>query len=158
MADMRKNIISTGSYELYVEIDKEIKITKVWYPIYPHGNYVKDVIEIDTDNKRVAYYTVKNSWNGTGRDDHGHVQLNDNELSDVIEIVKNVKSLDDFNKLIDKFNEMLSDREKKIVEMYEKLTDELIMLISADERLRRLESSDIKQFVKECIDNYLADD
>jgi hypothetical protein len=50
-----------------------------YYPIYPYGNYVKDVIVVEEiDNKIVIErFTIRMNWDGTGREDVGKVVLDD---------------------------------------------------------------------------------
>jgi hypothetical protein len=50
---------------------KYLRIEKIYYPIYPHGNHVAYVLKIDysdpTEMKLTIYYR-RMSWNGTGSD------------------------------------------------------------------------------------------
>jgi hypothetical protein len=57
----------------------KIIIEKVYYPLYPHGNYVKNVIEIDASEAplRIEIYDIRMSWNGTGRDNIIEFSYND---------------------------------------------------------------------------------
>jgi hypothetical protein len=49
-----------------------LTIEKIYYPIYPYGNYVKNVIRIDASEVpyKVEIYDVRMDWNGTGGDSY----------------------------------------------------------------------------------------
>jgi hypothetical protein len=50
-----------------------------WYPIYPYGNYVDKVLVISEEDGNIVIerYTVRMSWDGTGRDDIGKIVVKD---------------------------------------------------------------------------------
>jgi hypothetical protein len=57
----------------------KLTIEKVYYPIYPYGNYVKNVIRIDASEVpyKVEVYDVRMDWNGTGRDSYLDLSFDD---------------------------------------------------------------------------------
>ena len=56
-----------NEYNSIVRLRLEMK----YLPLYPYGNYVSRVWIIDYRESplRISSYVVRNSWNGTGRDD-----------------------------------------------------------------------------------------
>ena len=72
----KKVIMDTGRQVVYVYKDAvSIQVCSREYPLYPYGNYVESVIELDLDKMRLTGYTVRESWYGTGREDWGYVDL-----------------------------------------------------------------------------------
>jgi hypothetical protein len=62
--------------------DRYIKVARFeiyWYPIYPYGNYVEKVLTISEEDGNIVIdrYTIRMSWNGTGRDNIGKIVLRD---------------------------------------------------------------------------------
>jgi hypothetical protein len=71
-------------YKYVVEFNEEEEgksatLEIYWYPIYPYGNYVKKVITITEKDGNIVFegYVVRNSWNGTGRDNKGKIIMRD---------------------------------------------------------------------------------
>ena len=59
---------------------KHVRITKILYPLECCANNVKTVIEIGegkVEAYKIEIYRVRNSWNGTGRDDLMSIEFND---------------------------------------------------------------------------------
>lgn len=118
--------IDLGSRVLAVEKEgNTVAVRFRRYPDYPNGNYVDEVVRVDTVSKVVEMYRVRNGWNGTGRDDYGKMALSGDELDKLLNVINNIKSVDDFSMLVDMFNSMLSERVKKIDAMIEKLARNL---------------------------------
>jgi len=132
-------------------------ICRKFYPLYPHGNYVKNVISLE-DN-RLEYYTVRMSYGGTGRDDYGYVELSESEKRELLETMSNAKSDKDFDKLIEKFKELKEEREKIANDIFNEVVDELVELISTDERIRmlKLTKEEIKERASDFIEHLIED-
>jgi hypothetical protein len=70
-------------YVVEAEFDgKYIKAARFeiyWYPKYPYGNYIEKVLVISEEDGNIVIerYTVRMSWDGTGRDDIGKVVVKD---------------------------------------------------------------------------------
>jgi len=72
-------------YEIEYEINesneiRRIKIQKTIYPLKNYGNNVKTIINISEGKAepfRIEMYRVRNSWNGSGRDDIFAIEFND---------------------------------------------------------------------------------
>jgi len=63
------------------EVDA-VEVERIWYPIYPYGNYVKRVIRVWWVNDSrlplcIEVFKVRMSWDGTGRDDMLSLCFND---------------------------------------------------------------------------------
>ena len=59
-------------YESNEEDVVKLRLERKYLPLYPYGNYVMRVWYIDYSDPpdiKVSIYNVRNSWNGTGRDD-----------------------------------------------------------------------------------------
>ena len=58
---------------------KSARFEVYWYPIYPYGNYVEKVLVVSEEDANIVIerYTVRMSWNGTGRDDIGKIVVKD---------------------------------------------------------------------------------
>ncbi|MEM1695140.1 MAG: hypothetical protein QXQ90_00930 [Desulfurococcaceae archaeon] len=156
-----RTIKSTGPKELYVkESERGIMIVNAWYPLYPYGNYVKDVIELNVNNKTLEYYTARDGWNGTGTKHHGHVELTDDEVIELREAIRNVKSFEDFDKLVEKFEELKKKREEEIDRAWEEIADKVTELIRRDEELRSLKISDeeLEELVEEFMERLVERD
>lgn len=151
-----KVVFSTGDIRVYIEeMENGVSIRKRRYPIYPYGNYVEDVIELK-DNT-LEYRVIRMNWNGTGTDSYGYVVLNTTEREEINNIIRRIKSLEDFNKLIDKFIELKRAREEMVQKMWEKLESKLLALVSADGKVRALNltEEELKEKVREFIEYYL---
>jgi len=66
-AEFEDRYIKSARFEIY------------WYPKYPYGNYVEKVLVVSEEDANIVIerYTVRMSWDGTGRDDIGKVVLRD---------------------------------------------------------------------------------
>jgi len=55
------------------------KLEVYYYPIYPYGNYVKSVLNIEKHGEVIVFerYNVRMNWDGTGRDDIGYIEVKD---------------------------------------------------------------------------------
>jgi len=55
------------------------KLEVYYYPIYPYGNYVKSVLNIENHGDVIVFerYNVRMNWDGTGRDDIGYIEVKD---------------------------------------------------------------------------------
>ena len=55
------------------------KLETYYYPIYPYGNYVKSVLIIEKRKGVIIFerYDVRMNWNGTGRDNVSHIEIQD---------------------------------------------------------------------------------
>ena len=75
-----RKTLYTVSAEVEDGYVQRLAIEKVYYPIYPYGNYVEIVIRIDATEVpyRIKIYRVRMSWNGTGRDDYLDLSFDDN--------------------------------------------------------------------------------
>jgi len=94
----------------------KLKITKILYPLECCANNVKTVIEIGegkTEPYRVEVYRVRDSWNGTGRDDLMSIEFNDyGEESPAFlwrEYLESIESIDDLKELAKKIIEYIND-------------------------------------------------
>ena len=157
MSECRK-IVDTGSLVIYVERDEnKVMICRKFYPLYPYANYVKNVISLE-DN-RLEYYVVRMDYGGTGRDDHGYVELSESEKRELLEIMSNAKSDKDFDKLIEKFKELKEEREKIANDIFNEVVDELVELISTDERIRmlKLTKEEIKERASDFVEHLVED-
>jgi len=151
-----KTIISTGDIRVYiVESENKLSVRKRVYPIYPYGNYYEEIIELE--NNVLEYRVIRMNWNGTGSESYGYVVLNTTEREEINNIIRRIKSLEDFNKLIDKFIELKRAREEMVQKMWEKLESKLLALVSADEKVRALNLSqeELREKVNAFIEYYL---
>jgi hypothetical protein len=71
-------------YVVVAELDESgyvqrLTIEKIYYPIYPYGNYVKNVIRVDASEVpiKVEIYDVRMDWNGTGTDSYLDLSFDD---------------------------------------------------------------------------------
>ncbi|MEM1925235.1 MAG: hypothetical protein QXH44_09215 [Pyrobaculum sp.] len=157
----KRTILYTGPLWIYVkETGKYIRLAKRVRPIYPYGNYVEDNLELDLDENVLKYYTVRDSWNGTGCDRHGYVELTDEEAKEIAELMRSVKTAEDFEKLVEKFYELREEREKVAEELFDEVVDELVELVLADERIRTLKMTkeELREKAKEFIESLIEDD
>jgi hypothetical protein len=93
-AEFEGRYIKAARFEIY------------WYPIYPYGNYVERVLAIIEEDGNIAIdrYTVRMSWDGTGRDDIGKIVVKDvfEESPYVVwrEFYEEIDSAEDFEQKI----------------------------------------------------------
>jgi len=87
---------------------KHVKITKVLYPLECCSNNIKTIIEVkrgETEPYRIEIYMVRDSWNGTGRDDLFAIEFNDYGYEspaflslDTLEIINSIDQLKEYIK------------------------------------------------------------
>ena len=87
MIEIRKQFFNEEKkieYIVSAEVDESdhvenITIEKIYYPIFPHSNYVKTVVNVDASEApySVEIYDIRMSWNGTGRDNIIEFSYND---------------------------------------------------------------------------------
>lgn len=151
-----KTIISTGDVRVYiVESENKLSVKKRIYPIYPYGNYYEEIIELE--NNVLEYRTIRMNWNGTGSDSYGYVLLDQTERERIANTIKSIRTLEDFNKLIEAFIELKKTREEAVERLWDKLESELLDLIATDERVRALNLSqeELREKVNAFIEHYL---
>jgi hypothetical protein len=58
---------------------KSARFEIYWYPKYPYGNYVEKVLVVSEEDGNIVIerFTIRMSWNGTGRDDIGKIVVRD---------------------------------------------------------------------------------
>jgi len=95
---------------------KHVRITKILYPLECCANNVKTIIDIgegETEPYRIEVYMVRDSWNGTGRDDLMSIEFNDyGEESPVFlwrDYLESIESIDDLKELAKKIIEYIND-------------------------------------------------
>ena len=76
----------TKHYEYVIESEFDendyllrAELETYYYPIYPYGNYVKSVLIIEKRKGVIVFerYDVRMNWNGTGRDNVSHIEIQD---------------------------------------------------------------------------------
>jgi hypothetical protein len=91
--------IADASVEEDTVVYSRMRLERIYFPIYPYGNYVKTLYEIEWDSADtivVSTKIVRDSWNGTGSEFGGSVVVegalpetpwffNYEELADTIE-------------------------------------------------------------------------
>ena len=109
-------------YVVDVEIDdedtnyvKNVTLEVYWYPIYPYGNYVNKVLIISVEDGNIVFdrFTIRMSWNGTGRDDIGKVVVKDvfEESPYIVwrEFYEEIESPEDFEQKIKEIIEFIKE-------------------------------------------------
>jgi hypothetical protein len=88
------------------------------YPMYPYGNFVEDVINIEEDETATTitfkFYTVRFSYNGTGSDYHGSVTIDETVLGETPEFLwaeayEDMEAPEDFEELVKRIDEFIKD-------------------------------------------------
>lgn len=134
-------IFSSGKHKIYLERgDDYISLVSIYYPIYPYGNNVWSSITLDTENKTVQICSGSESWGGTGSSCTDDIELTEYEFNDIYSAMMNVKTLDDFEELAEKVNELIKTREQDAEELFNKVVDKAEELIVANEKIKILKT------------------
>ena len=109
-------------YEAVAEVEdgfvKRARLAVRRYPMYPYGNFVEDVIDIEEDDSATTitfkFYTVRFSYNGTGSDYHGSVTIDETVLGETPEFLwpetyEDMEAPEDFEELVKRIDEFLKD-------------------------------------------------
>ena len=141
------------------ENENELALQKRYFPIKGYGNRVVTTIKLFKKTKELEVYKFWDGWavNGslTGSRTDAECQLDDQEFNKLYDTLKNIRSVEDFEKAIETAHEIESKAEEKAENMIEQFIDELVNLdfykrLQAelgDERARE----ELKQFI---IDHY----
>ncbi|MEM4846454.1 MAG: hypothetical protein QW794_01685 [Thermosphaera sp.] len=152
----RRTLLNTGVLKLeVVENEKSTEVAKLYYPNYPYGNLVKTAVALDRERKLLSAYTVRHGWNGTEREDHGCVELSDEEFGEVAELLRSVKAVEDFEKLVEKFRELRAERERAAEREFGELVKEARELARSDKRLRTIRG--LKKRIREVVESLAFD-
>jgi hypothetical protein len=88
------------------------------YPMYPCGNFVEDVLNIEEDDSATTitfkFHTVRFNYNGTGSDYHGSVTIDETVLGETPEFLwaetyEEMETPEDFEELVKRIDEFLKN-------------------------------------------------
>jgi hypothetical protein len=109
-------------YEAVAEVEdgfvKRARLAVRHYPMYPYGNFVEDVIDIEEDDSATTitfkYYTIRFSYNGTGSDYHGSITIDETVLGETpvflwTETYEDMETPEDFEELVKRIDQFLKD-------------------------------------------------
>jgi hypothetical protein len=150
-----------GKRKILMTIDDEkIELKNYYFPIYPYGNYVADVLELNCEKQQMRCYTYSDSWGGTGIQDEAYISLTAEECEKLKQRMLNVKSLNGFERLVEEFKEMHKRREEEIEKQVNELVEAFETLVN-DEMMKKniqIAKEKLHELVKDFIDNILTDD
>jgi len=100
------------------------RIHKIWYPIWPYGNYVRYTMEIKLeDDLCFRSYRVRMNWNGTGADRLSRICVDVSDLEDIpflmpseIEKIQDVEGIKSF---LDDIKRFINDTASYMIEKFE---------------------------------------
>jgi hypothetical protein len=102
-AEFDDRYINVARFEIY------------WYPKYPYGNYVEKVLVVSENdgNIMIDRFTIRMSWNGTGRDDIGRIVVKDvvEESPYIVwrEFYEDIETAEDFEQKIKEVIEFIKE-------------------------------------------------
>ena len=97
---------------------KRARLSVRRYPMYPYGNFVEDVIDIEENDTATTitfkFYTVRFSYNGTGSDYHGSVTIDETVMGETpfflwTETYEDMETPEDFEELVKRIDEFIKD-------------------------------------------------
>jgi hypothetical protein len=97
---------------------KKARLAVRYYPMYPYGNFVEDVIVIeesdDASTITFKFYTVRDSYNGTGSDYHGSVTIDETVMGETpfflwAETYEDIETPEDFENLVKRIDEFIKE-------------------------------------------------
>lgn len=154
-------IATSGRNTLYREAsENEVKICSKYLPLQGYGNNVKTCIHVYRQNEtyHVEIYQVRENWNGTGRDDLYHARITEDEFNKLVELIRNIKTLDDFKNLekyvIARINEIDNEITKtfdNIINLFSEyiVSRNKLEIIRNQEKLRKLAEEFIEEYLEE---------
>jgi hypothetical protein len=101
--DEDTNYVKNATFEVY------------WYPVFPYGNYVSKVLKISEEDGNIVFdrFTIRMSWNGTGRDDIGRIIVKDvfEETPFLLlkEFYEEIDSAEDFEQKLNEIIEFIKE-------------------------------------------------
>ena len=100
-----------------------IEVSVTYYPIYPYGNYIKNVLKSyynQDGNVCIEVYQVRLNWNGTGRDGILFMCFDDYDVETPIFLwrseVESIESAEDVKNYIRGISEWLANLMMEISE------------------------------------------
>jgi hypothetical protein len=97
---------------------KKARLAVRYYPMYPYGNFVEDVIVIeesdDASTITFKFYTVRDSYNGTGSDYHGSVTIDETVMGETpfflwADTYEDIETPEDFENLVKRIDEFIKE-------------------------------------------------
>ncbi|MEM1842769.1 MAG: hypothetical protein QXL19_10380 [Ignisphaera sp.] len=157
-------IFSSGKYEIYLEKGNGyISLVSVYYPIYPYGNNVWQAVGLNTVKKSIHYCSGSENWGGTGSSCTDDIELTENEFNDIYNAMMNVKTLDDFDELAEKVNELIKTREDIAEELFNKVVEKAEELASVSEEIEVLrwlltDEEELREKIEEYFKEHVTDE
>jgi hypothetical protein len=143
------------------ENEETLELRSTYYPMPSYGNNVTTYIELDKKNKVVRIYNVRMNWNGTGRDNIAYVELDEEKFNKLVDVVRSVKTQEDFDKVISIVKEIEKDVEREYELRIEEFVRSFINIDVVQEKLRSLKDEEVKkeliEYLKEKVDDFLTD-
>jgi len=134
-----------------IEHDDTLTIYDVFYPLPGFGNRVERRVELDKVRKTISVISCSFDWNGTGCRTVHYVKLSENEFKEILLMMKNVKTIND----LDKLKEVVTNIEKKRDKEVERLIDEIIRSIINTVNVNEQIKHDLTNYLKELAHEYL---
>jgi len=131
-------------------------LRRIYWPLTYTGNYQKDEVVLTPDG-----ISVHERWDGwarygklTGACTSANVEITRQQYEELKQLMLNVKSVDDFEKLIDKILDIQRDYEDKVNELIDEFIDEIQNLDFVKRKLEALKDPERR---KEFIEKLRAD-
>jgi vacuolar-type H+-ATPase subunit I/STV1 len=143
-----RTLFSSSHYVIDVEIEGEkITLRRIYWPLVYAGNYQKDEVILMPNS-----ISVHERWNGWAR--YGQmvggcksadVEISEEQYNTFKQLMLNVKSVDDFDKLIEYIRKVEEEMEEKVNRKVDELIDEIQSLDFIKQKLEMLEDEELKK-------------
>jgi hypothetical protein len=156
----REVVFRSTHYEVWREEGvEELVLASRYYCMVGYGNSITTYVVFNKSRKSVEIFMVRLDCNGTGRDELAYLELTNDEFNKLLELVRSVKTEEDF----DKITEYVKEIEKRVEDEYQKrkdeLIDEFVNVNVIQEKLRTLKDEETKkeliEYLKEKVEDFL---
>ena len=101
------------------------RIHKIHYPIWPYANNVRYTLEVQLEDGMLCFnsYRIRDSWNGTGRDNLGKICVDSTGLEDIPFLmpheIEKIQDVEDVKRFLDDIKQFIVNSATYMVEMFE---------------------------------------
>jgi hypothetical protein len=145
------------------EIGKDyVRLEEIHYPLEHRGWYNKyrKVVRLSSNNI-VTCETIRDSWNGTGKEDTCYVELTDEEAAKLREMMLKANKPEDFDEIREYISELSEKYQEEWDGVVDELIEELMQLSTIQEKIRLAKDEETRQrlieYIREKIEDYFSE-
>lgn len=158
---MEETLATSGKHKLAREISENwADLCLVYYPLPGYSNNVKTCILLYNINRVyiVEIAEVRNNWGGTGKNTICYTYINENEYNEFVEKINEVKSFEDFDRLMSYVKQKIDEVDREINKHFDQLIEVFREYIAKKNKLSVIsDQQKLKEIIDQCLDQYVEE-